>query len=72
MEIADPISVSTSPSPWSWIATNYKLMVAQGQGRSPMTSLDAETDFKPIIIIIIIVSKATAMEIKGLRCWLGD
>ena len=55
MEIADPISVSTSPSPWSWIATNYKLMVAQGQGRSPMTSLDAETDFKPIIIIIIII-----------------
>ena len=52
MEIADPISVSTSPSPWSWIATNYKLMVAQGQGRSPMTSLDAETDFKPFIYLI--------------------
>ncbi len=55
MEIADTISVSTSLSPWSWIATNYKLMVAESQGRSPMTSLDAETDFKPIIIIIIII-----------------
>ena len=28
-------------------------MVAQGEGRSPMTSADAETDSKPIIIIII-------------------
>ena len=28
-------------------------MVAQGEGRSPMTSSDAETDSKPIIIIII-------------------
>ena len=27
-------------------------MVAQGEGRSPMTSSDAETDSKPIIIII--------------------
>ncbi len=58
MEIADPISVSTSPSPWSWIATNYKLMVAQGQGRSPMTSLDAETDSKPIILIIIFIASS--------------
>ena len=32
----------------------YKLMVAQGEGRSQMTSSDAETDSKPIIIIIII------------------
>ena len=30
-------------------------MMAQGDGRSPMTSSDAETDFKPIIIIIIIM-----------------
>ena len=30
----------------------YELMVAQSEGRSPMTSLDAETDSKPIIIII--------------------
>ena len=28
-------------------------MVAWGKGRSPMTSSDAETDSKPIIIIII-------------------
>ena len=33
----------------------YELMVAQGEGRSPMTSSDAETDSKPIIIIIIII-----------------
>ena len=30
-------------------------MVAQGEGRSPTTSSDAETDFKPIIIIIIMI-----------------
>ena len=30
-------------------------MVAQGEGRSPMTSSDAETVSKPIIIIIIII-----------------
>jgi len=29
-------------------------MLAQGEGKSPMTSSDAETDSKPIIIIIII------------------
>jgi hypothetical protein len=52
MELYDPIGVPTSPSPSSWIATNYKLMIAQGEGRSPMTSPDAEMDFKPIIIII--------------------
>ena len=32
----------------------YELMVAQGEGRCPMTSSDAETDSKPIIIIIIV------------------
>ena len=32
----------------------YELMVAQGEGRSPMTSSDAETDTQPITIIIII------------------
>ena len=30
----------------------YELMGAQGEERIPMTSSDAETDFKPIIIII--------------------
>ena len=29
----------------------YELMVAQGEGGSPMTSSDAETDSKSIIII---------------------
>ena len=31
----------------------YELMVAQVEGRSPMTSSDAEMDSKPIIIINI-------------------
>ena len=31
-------------------------MVALGEGRSPMTSSDAEMDFIPIIIIIILDS----------------
>ena len=35
-------------------------MVAQGEGRSPMTSSDAETDSKPIIIIIIIIYSSQA------------
>ena len=30
----------------------YKLMIAQGEGMFSMTSLDAETDSEPIIIII--------------------
>ena len=33
----------------------YELMVAQGEGRSPMTSSDAETDSKPIIIYLFIL-----------------
>ena len=32
-------------------------MVAQGEGRSPMTASNAETDSKPIIIIIIKAKK---------------
>ena len=35
----------------------YELMVAQGEGRSPMTSSDAETNSKPIIIIILLYAK---------------
>ena len=39
-------------SPSSWFSTNYNgLMVAPGEGRSPMASSDAETDFNSIIII---------------------
>ena len=37
-------------SPSSWFATNYNELMAHvtpGKGRSPMTSSDAETDFKP-------------------------
>ncbi len=30
-------------------------MMALGEGWSPMASLDAETDIKPIIIIMIII-----------------
>ena len=38
----------------SLLATNYnELMVAPGEGGSPMTSSDAETDFKPIIILLL-------------------
>ena len=42
-------------SPSSWITTNYILMIVHGEGRSPMTSSDAETDYKPNIIIIVII-----------------
>ena len=44
-----------SPIPYVLDCHNYyELMVAQSEGRSPMTSSDAGTDSKPIIIIIII------------------
>ena len=41
-------------SPSFWITPNLidLLMMAQGVERSPITSLDAETDLKPIIIIL--------------------
>ena len=44
-------------------------MVAQGEGRSPMTSSDAETDSKPIIIIIIkkLPYKLKPIQIKLLK-----
>ena len=55
MEITDSACVPTFSFPFVLDCHQYyELMVAQGEGRSPMTSLDAETDFKPIIIIIII------------------
>ena len=37
------------------VGSNSSLLLVPGQEGSPMTSLDAETDLKPIIIIIIIV-----------------
>ena len=54
--MTDPVSVPTFSFPFVLDCHNYyELMVAQGVGRSPMTSSDAETDSKPIIIIIIII-----------------
>ena len=54
MEITDPASVPVFSFPFVLDCHQYyELMVAQGEGRSPMTSSDAETDAKPIIIIII-------------------
>ena len=53
--MTDPASVPHSPSPFVLDCHNYyELMVAQGEWRSPITSSDAETDSKPIIIIIIL------------------
>ena len=43
-------------------------MVAPGEGRSPMTSSDAEMDFKHIIIIIIIIVKQwQQIELASIR-----
>ena len=53
MEIADSACVPTFSFPFALDCHQYyELMVTQGEGRSPMTSSDAETDSKPIIIII--------------------
>ena len=53
MEITDSACVPTFSFPFALDCHQYyELMVAQGEGRSPMTSSDAETDSKPIIIII--------------------
>ena len=54
MTVSGYVTVTVS-FPFVLVCHNYyELMVAQGEGRSPMTSSDAETDSKPIIIIIII------------------
>ena len=54
MEIIDSACVPTFSFPFVLDCHQYyELMVVQGEGRSPMTSSDAETDSKPIIIIII-------------------
>ena len=56
MEITDSACVPTFSFPFVLDCHQYyELMVAQSEGRSPMTSSDAETDSKPIIIIIIII-----------------
>ena len=60
MEITDSACVPTFSFPFVLDCHQYyQLMVAQGEGRSPMTSSDAETDSKPIIIINIIMPKWT-------------
>ena len=57
MEITDSACVPTFSFPFALDCQKYyELMVAQGEGRSPMTSSDAETDSKPIIIIIIMAN----------------
>ena len=54
METTNPASVPTFSFPFALDCHNYyELMVAHGEGRSPMASSDAETDSKPIIINII-------------------
>ena len=56
MKISDSASAPTFSFPLLLDCHQfYELMVAQGEGRSPMTSSDAETDSKPIIIVIIII-----------------
>ena len=59
MEIIDQASAPTFSFPFALDCHQYyELVVAQGEGRSPMTSSDAETDSKPIIIIIYHLSLA--------------
>ena len=56
MEATKPASAPTSSFPFVLDCNQfYELMVAQGEGRSPMTSSEAETDSKPIIIIIVTI-----------------
>ncbi len=43
----------------SRLGSNNILLLVPGREGSPMTSFDAETDFKPIIIIIIIIIVGT-------------
>ena len=53
MEIIDSACVPTFSFPLVLDCHQYyELIVPRGEGRSPMTSSDAETDSKPIIIII--------------------
>jgi len=57
MEITDPASAPTFSFPFVLDCHQfYELMVAKGKGRSPITSSDAKTDSKSIIIIIIITT----------------
>ena len=66
MEINDPASAPTFSFPFVLDCHNYyELMVAQGEGRSPMTFSDAETDSKPIIIIIICAEFARFLYLRA-------
>ena len=59
MEIIDPASVPTFSFPFALDCHQYyELMVAQGNGRSPMTSSKAETDSKLIIINILLLKQS--------------
>ena len=63
MEITDSACVPTFSFPFVQDCHQcYELMIAQGEGRSPMTSSDAETDSKPIIINIIMKEHAFGMR----------
>ena len=54
MEISDPAGVPIFSFSFVLDCNQfYELMVAQGEGRSPMTYSDAETDSKLIIIIML-------------------
>ena len=70
MEITDSACVPTFSFPFVLDCHKYyKLMVAQGEGRSPMTSSDAETDSKPIIIIFsTCVSENTGVPRVATMC----
>ena len=53
MEIIEPATVPTFSFPFVLYCQQfYELMVSQGEGRSPNMSSDAETDSKPIVIMV--------------------
>ena len=68
MEITDPSSAPTFSFPFVLDCHEFReLMVAQGEGRSPMTSSGAKTDSKPIIIIILLLLFTTAVTIAAMQ-----
>ena len=70
MEITDPASAPNFSFPFVLDCHQfYELMVTQGEGRSPMTSSDAETDLKPIIIIIMSHGKLFSKYYRPQRIW---
>ena len=68
MKITDPAGVPTSFYPFVMdFHQFYELMMALGEGRSSMTSSDAETDSKPIIIIIIIILGTIRNHVRTIK-----